>query len=107
MEFKTNKGGNLELSFKSNINIDNGTTNVSQGDLESSMELFADDDGLPCSIEWVVEDEDGEVAFVEHIGLWFEKKSLTDYDGVFELPKEAIKLIRKSGYSVPRHFEED
>ena len=29
------------------------------------------------------------------IGLWFDGKSLEDYDGVFELPKEAIKLIDK------------
>jgi|TARA_R110000822_G_scaffold6851_6_gene28633 hypothetical protein len=107
MEFITNKNGNLELKFSSPINVDNGTTNIPQGERESEMELFLDDDGVPSMIEWVVYDEEGDTEFVEGIGLWFEGKSLTDYDGVFELPMEAIKLIRKFGYSVPRYFEEN
>lgn len=100
LEFKTNDNGNLELSFTSNINIDNGYTNEPQGDKLSEMELFTDADGTPNTIEWVVYDKNGDVEFVEHIGLWFEGKDLTDYDGVFELPVEAAKLIRKAGYRV-------
>lgn len=101
MKFETNKHGNLELTFESHINIDNGYTNVSQGVLTSSMELFTDDKGTPTGIEWDVP----ELEQTEDIGLWFEGKTLTDYDGVFELPIEAIKLIRKAGYTVPRDFE--
>ncbi len=100
MKIFTNNHGNLELEFFSPINIDNGYTNEYQGDFTSTMELFFYD-GTPSAIEWVV--NDGE--FVEHIGLFFENKKLEDYDGVFELPKEAIKLIRKAGYVVPKHFE--
>jgi hypothetical protein len=100
LNFKTNKRGNLEVSFNSNINVDNGHTNESQGDLLSEMELFTDDKGVPTGIEWVVYDDEGETQFVEDIGLWFEGKDLIDYDGVFELPVEAAKLIRKAGYRV-------
>lgn len=30
-------------------------------------------------------ENDGE--FIENIGLWFDGKTLVDYDGVFELPR--------------------
>lgn len=106
MEFITNQNGNLQLNFSSPINVDNGITNEPQGVMQSEMELFKDDNGTPNAIEWTVYDKDGYMEFNEGIGLWFDGKSLEDYDGVFELPKEAIKLIRKAGYTVPRHFED-
>jgi hypothetical protein len=96
---------NPQISFISPINIDNGFTNVPQGEMESTMELFHDrkNNDSGC-IEWVV--DDGE--FVENIGLFFEGTNnlrLVDYDGVFELPNEAIKMLRGLGYSVPKDFE--
>lgn len=100
LEFKINDNGNLELSFTSNINVDNGITNTPQCEKLSEMELYVDDDGTPTGIEWVVYDEEGDTEFVEFIGLAFEGKDLVDYDGVFELPLEAAKLIRKAGYRV-------
>jgi len=106
MEFKFNVRNNWELTFNSNINIDNGINNDPQGEKESNMELFQDEGKAPSGIEWVVYDAEGDTEFVENIGLNFDGKSLVDYDGVFELPIEAIKLIRKSGYSVPNHFTE-
>lgn len=102
LEFKTNKNGNLEVSFTSNINIDNGQRYIPQGNKVSEMELFTNDNGTPTMIEWVVYDEEGNTEFVEHIGLWFDGKTLTDYDGVFEIPVEALKLIRKAGYKAPK-----
>ena len=101
MKFTTNKDGNLELTFKSPINIDNGFTNVPQGTKTSTMELFIDEDGTPTAIEWDV--NDGE--FVECIGVWCEDKDLVDYDGVFELPEQAIKLIEHAGYNVSDDFK--
>ena len=105
MEFKQNKRGNWEVAFTSHINRETTSTNVSLGILVSDMELWQNDDGLPTGIEWSVYDGEDELVESADIGLWFDGKSLEDYDGVFELPKEAIKLIRKSGWSVPRHFE--
>ena len=40
-------------------------------------------------------------------GLWFEGKSLTDYDGVYELPAEIIAGIRELGFTVAKEFEND
>lgn len=40
-------------------------------------------------------------------GLWFEGKSLTDYDGVYELPAEVIAGIRELGFTVTKEFEND
>jgi hypothetical protein len=42
---------------------------------------------------------------IDNAGLWFEKKTLVDYDGVFELTAQAIITIRKAGFRVPRDYE--
>jgi hypothetical protein len=104
MKYTTNASGNLEVKFHSSISRDNGYTNEYLGDFDCSMELFTDKDGTPSFIEWIVEDEEQEM--VEGIGLCFDGKTLQDYDGVFELPKQAIALIRKAGYIVPEEFED-
>ena len=103
MEIKKNKSGNWEASFNSPINIERSSSPVMEhvGQLDSTMELWMDEGHAPTGIEWVV--DDGQ--FVEDIGLVFDGKTLTDYDGVFSLPKEAIQLIRKAGFIVPSDFE--
>lgn len=93
-----------EIRFKSPISIDNGYTNNYQGEYDSTIELFRDEDGVPSGMEWIV----GDVEFVEGIGLEFEGKRLTGYDGVFELPAQAIRMLRDLGYTVPaEEFEFD
>lgn len=45
-----------------------------------------------------------EVISGEHyaeIGLSFEGKELTDYDGVFSLPREVGEMLKDAGYLVP------
>lgn len=37
-------------------------------------------------------------------GLWFEGKSLVDYDGRFELPRDVVVAIRSLGYTVGQDF---
>ena len=32
--------------------------------------------------------------------MWFEGKTLVDYDGVFELPKDVIDMMLKKGYDM-------
>lgn len=100
MKFTANKKtGNLMLTFNSNINVDNSYNSKSIGNRISTMELFTNDNGTPVFIEWDVVGVD-----TEHIGIWFDGKTLVEYDGIFELPSQAIKLIRKSGYTVPKEF---
>jgi hypothetical protein len=38
------------------------------------------------------------------IGLWFEGNELTDYDGVFSLPREIAQMLTDAGYIVPHNF---
>lgn len=99
-----NKHGNLELHFVSPINVDNGFVNHYLGMFESTMELFKDKNDTPMMIEWIVSDKDGNIRDIQTIGLIFENKELIDYDGVFELPIQAINLIKKSGYKVSDDF---
>jgi hypothetical protein len=57
------------------------------------MELFAHLDGT-YGIEWDVPT----LEITEYIGIWHEDKRVTDYDGVFELPQEAIDLLKENGF---------
>lgn len=70
------------------------------GSHESTMTLYAD--GPRYFIEWDVPS----IEETEHIGLVFEHRTLTDYDGVMSLPTQAIALLRNHGFIVPKEFEE-
>ena len=37
-------------------------------------------------------------------GLWFEGKTLTDYDGVYALPTDVCKILTAAGYIVEAEF---
>ncbi len=99
MTYTITKNGNLMLTFSSVLTLETSMSPMAEsfGECLSTMELFTGDENVPTMIEWYVEELDR----VEHIGLWFEGRELVDYDGVFELPTEAVKLIRKGGYKVP------
>jgi hypothetical protein len=70
-----------------------------------------------CTMELHLNDSDHRKGWIEfdipaidefaEIGLWFEddRKTLSDYDGVFALPSEAIQLLRDNGYIVGDQFE--
>lgn len=69
------------------------------GMADNTMELWVGDDGSGC-IVWNWELEDGSDADEEVIGLmWDFDKTITDYDGVFELPLEAIELLKENGFN--------
>jgi hypothetical protein len=51
-------------------------------------------------IEWHIPSLDE----VYQIGLIFEGNTLVDYDGLYDLPKEAIALVRGAGFIVPEDF---
>ena len=94
----------IKIEFTSPISIDNGYKNNPVHEAaKSTMEFFPYEDGAGGEIEWIV--NDGE--FVEHIGCITEGKVLIDYDGVFELPPQAVKLLRQAGFRVPREFTTD
>jgi len=44
-------------------------------------------------------DEDDEETYSEG-GLWFEDKTLTDYDGCYELPEEVKMALKELGYEL-------
>jgi len=98
---KGENGQNPEIRFTSPIGVDDGYRNNPQGEKKSTMTFYKHSED-EAGIEWIV--NDGE--FVEGIGLWFnEAKELVDYDGVFELPMQAIMMIRGLGYHVSKEYE--
>lgn len=60
---------------------------------------FREDSGLPHCAELSSGDHYAE------IGLWFEGQTLTDYDGVFELPGEVIEMLEERGLTVDPDFK--
>lgn len=52
------------------------------------------------TIEWDIPELEEFVA----IGIWTEGGKLTDYDGVFDLNPDAIKVLRKAGIIVGREY---
>lgn len=57
-------------------------------------------------IEWIVYDADGNDEFVEHIGLWVQDNKLVDYDGVYDIPREALQLLIHMGVDLEYYEEE-
>jgi hypothetical protein len=62
---------------------------------KSVIEIDIDSNGKG-SATWSVDELDIEVG----IGLWFNGNTLTDYDGVFELPKQLLDKLTELGYDV-------
>lgn len=60
-------------------------------------------------------DTKGQYGYFEHNdlgdesagGLWLSDRSLTDYDGVFELPEAVVVGLREHGFTVDNEFEPD
>ena len=65
------------------------------------MELY--DDNGRYFIEWDIPG----METTEYIGIEREDMVLTGYDGVFEIPVEAIELLRENGFTVPKEFEQE
>jgi len=92
------------ITFTSPINIEYSTSahSAQLGQHESTMALFASDEEGYYSIEWdipVLED-------TVYIGIWADEyKIVCDYDGVFQLPKEAVRLLRANGFTITKEFE--
>lgn len=87
------------------INLEYSSGSISKGKHGWTMDLYFNTDNTGF-IEWDIPSLD----YTEEIGLWFEidkdgKRTLSDYDGVFSLPSEAIALIRKNGVEVGVEFE--
>lgn len=84
------------LIFNSPINKETsfGSTNLSE-DVESVIEVTINETG-DGYFEWEIE----ELGEYETGGLWFEDNILTDYDGVFELPKQLIEYLENKGYDM-------
>jgi hypothetical protein len=58
---------------------------------------FRENEEVPCCAEvFSADDEDHYAA----IGLTFEGKMLSDYDGAFNLPPEVGEMLTKAGYIV-------
>jgi hypothetical protein len=86
------------IEFKQDLNIQTSYSRIDLGMHFNRMELKIEPSGYYGIIIWnygkKAADEDETV-----IGLSFnENGELYDYDGVFELPKEAIQLLELNGY---------
>jgi len=74
---------------------------------ESTFELFTKQGDIPRTgygqVEWTYT-TDSQQSNVEHIGIWWTNNQLDDYDGVFELPTQAIEFIQSLGIQIGPDF---
>ena len=85
--------------FRSRIGRENSFTSWTESeDAESVMTLYVDEFGQTAHIEWEVE----ELGACENIGIFCHEKPyvISDYDGVFEVPEQAIQLLEENGFDV-------
>lgn len=87
-------------SFQSPINREYSSSSTLENLLpmtESTLELFEIEEGYGYMIEWDIP----ELEETEHIGIFCQDipKEVSDYDGVFEVPKEAIKFLEDNGFN--------
>jgi hypothetical protein len=87
----------LTKKFNGSISIDDGYRNHYQGEFEQTMEVYDHGNGV-LHISWDIPGMNGGFGESVGIGIWSENKVVTDYDGVFELPKEAIDMLKELGY---------
>lgn len=95
------------LTFETEIVKESSATSkpIVLGTAKNTMTLYKDGKDYYL-IEWEYEfPNDSDSDDMESIGIYTENNTVVDYDGVFELPKEAIKLLRKHKIRVPRDFE--
>lgn len=89
-----------EKEFVAELVLETSMSSVATplGKRKSTMTLYGfDEDPDYFFIEWDIPSLDE----CENIGIWCEEgtKTLRDYDGVFELPAEAIELLKENGFN--------
>jgi hypothetical protein len=90
-----------EMTFAAELISEGSWGHRDLGKHESTMTLYETENRNHYFIEWDIP----ALETSEEIGLTFEHKRLVDYDGIFSLPSEAVKLIRKAGLTVPRDMQ--
>lgn len=88
-----------KITFTTDLVLERSITPTAEqlGKHESTMELMEFDNGC-LYIEWDIPS----LQTTEGIGIEVDEdnpKLVTGYDGVFELPKEAITLLEKNGFN--------
>ncbi len=69
------------------------------GRANNTMSLYKEqDEGQIIWEYYMLDDESDSDELV--IGLWFDGNKVTDYDGVFSLPAQALQLLVDSGFNV-------
>jgi hypothetical protein len=91
----------MKQTFEAPLGHDDGYRNSVLADSAiHEMELFLSEDRTTGTIEWCVQD------YVTHIGVWFDGDELSDYDGVYEIPAQALDLLEMAGFNVDEYRED-
>jgi hypothetical protein len=97
-----------KIKFEQELVLSNSYSSKNIGKHINEMELIIHSHGKSGCIIWNYWPENDEDDMDETvIGLWFNgNKELEDYDGVYELPKEAIQLLKDNGYGFDENMRE-
>lgn len=80
--------------FRSELVRETSHSSTPLGEYDSTMELHGENDNY--YIEWDIPD----LETTECIGIFVDEgtRTISDYDGVFEVPKQAIELLEENGF---------
>ncbi len=93
--------------FKTQVNYDNGFTSTECGIFDQTMELFSDADILEKPECYLIEWDIPAMEETLHINIVVDDdNNLIDYDGVFELPNEAIELLEANNIKISQEFRQ-
>ena len=84
-----------EITGKTELVSEGSWGSKELGEHNWSMTFFINESGDYGRIEF----DAGDAGF-EEIGLWFNDKTLTDYDGVFEIPHQSVTMLKELGYDM-------
>ena len=89
-------------AFEAEMTLEGSWGERKLGKHASTMELWECDGAGRYFIEWDIPS----LEKTEEIGIWFDRdtRELTDYDGVFSLPIQAIALLEEYGIKVGADF---
>jgi len=93
IEFKTHVVTENSFGIVNDYGIVNNLMILNENIYKHNWDSFGN-----YNIEWAVMDENNDIIDYTEIGIWTKGKNVIEYDGVFKLPKEALKLLKKNGF---------
>ena len=87
------------ITYKTNVRTETSFSASPWENVEMELSVNVNTDDSYGWFELYDVEHGGERYYAEG-GLWFDCKTLTDYDGIFELPEKIIEILKEWGFDL-------